>query len=179
MRRIFSLAGHAILAMVIAILLSWIFPSLAGSLDPPSYPFRYIVSLEDTLTMVEASSSEKWIALNLERKEVRPEECKCPPKTEARSDLSHLQQHSNLEMIELEVLGGTHFQLNAHRDDLGSPPIAYLYACDAENRIRPMMRYESFFGFVYPVLGWRYFATVIGVWLSLVLVIGRLRSKSK
>lgn len=177
MRQFFSLLGHAILAFGFAILLAWTFPSLPSTVDPPSFPLRYIVSLSDTLAIVEqASEAEEWVVLNSERSRTFATDCKCPSTNPGQISLPQLERGANLEMLALQTSGNGQFKLTAQRDDLGGPEIAYAYRCD-KNGIRPSLRYESFLGFAFPILGWRYFTMVIGIWLLVVLGIGRLRRR--
>ena len=158
-------------------MLAWVFPALVEKLDVPRYPFRYIVSLNDTLAIVELQSdTDDWTVLDLDRLQIKPADCRCPKLDPPKIFLPQLEQGSNLEMLELETKGEGSFLLKAHRDDLGSPSIAYRYAC-GEDKFRPFVRYDSFLGFAYPVLSWRYYSIVVGVWMMLAVAIGRMRSR--
>jgi hypothetical protein len=164
--------------LVFPFFLSLLLPALPARFDHPGLPFRYVVGLGDTLAMVEQAALEgDWRVLDSAWSQVSPQSVKCPD-VEKAGDLIHLQRYSNLENIRLAAAGGNRYRLQASRDDLGGPPVTFLYACDAQG-IRPLLRYGSFLGFSYPILGWRYWLAMTGAWVAMTMGIAWILRRKK
>jgi hypothetical protein len=163
------------LILLVGLLSPWLmvglFPSLPARFDPPGNPFFAVVRLADTLAMVaQAAPDAPWAVQDGNWTEVLVEDCACPARAIGQ-DLAAMQRHSNLESISLSSADEVHYLLSASRDDLGGPRVAYRYQCGPAG-ILPELRYDSFFGFSYPVLGWRYSLSVglMGGMLGLVAI---------
>lgn len=168
--KIASWVGILFLGLVVVYLLAIAIPTLPSRFVRPTFPFRCIVMLDDSLAMVEQyADGAEWTVLDSARPSIANSQCKCPEISKA-GNLFVLQRYSNLENIELSSAGDKKYLLEASRDDLGGPKVAYLYACDSDG-IRALQRYDSFFGFSYPGLGMRYWVPMMGLWTVLMILI--------
>ncbi len=153
--------GLLVGSFCLSVLLAVIFPSLPARFVYPGLPFRYVVTLADTVAMVEqVDEVGDWSVLDSAWSKVNASDCHCPDLMQAH-DLSALQRYSNLEHITLQAAGTGQYLLQASRDDLGGPQVGYLYACDSLG-MQHLLRYDSFFGISYPVLGWKYLLGMSG-----------------
>ena len=173
LQKIVRWTGLFIGSCCLSALIGFIFPSLPARFAHPGLPFRYVVTLADSLAMVEQVDAQgEWTVLDSAWSRVQPQDCHCPA-LQAAADLAALQRYSNLEQITLTGRGSGKYLLQASRDDLGGPQVGYLYACDSLGW-RPLLRYDSFFGITYPVLGWRYFWGMAALLLMVGVLLTRL-----
>lgn len=161
--KFFVWVGVILVGLPLVFLLALVFPTLPSRIEQPSLPFLYVVKIDDTLALVEQEDlNGEWQVQDSAWSMVESLKCHCPDLSKA-NNLLKLQRYSNLEMIELFSPKAGVFCLQASRDDLGGPKVAYIYECNATG-IRPLLRYDSFFGFSYPVLGWAYYAFGMVLW---------------